>query len=130
MRRAGSPLSPPQPIAALEGERRAGLKNNFRVPGHAFPVVWWLEKAPSDLQNVSFARHHPIEDRVDEKAQEQARNQSGDHDNGKWTLGVGTDAVGERRRQQTEAGHKSGHHDGTQAEEGRLVRGFADSFAA
>ena len=45
----------------------------------------------SYLQNIAFAGDHLVKHRVDEEAQQKARNQSGNNDDGERLLRIGAD---------------------------------------
>src|SRR5271155_3553346 len=80
----------------------------------------------SNLQNVAFARDHFVEHWVDKKAQNQARDESGDDHDRERFLRVGTDAGGKRRGQQAQASDQRGHHDRTQAQQRSFARSGAN----
>src|SRR5579864_6472931 len=83
----------------------------------------------SDLEHIAFAGDDFVEDRVDEEAEDQARNQSGNHDDSERFLRVTADAGGHGGGKQAEAGDERGHHDGAKAKERGFERGVADAFA-
>src|ERR1051326_8021749 len=82
-------------------------------------------KAHSDLEHVTVAGHHQVENGIEEEAEEQSRDEAGDNHDGEWLLCIRSDASRKRRRQQAKTGNERRHHDGTQAQEGSLAcRGF------
>ena len=56
--------------------------------------------------------------------------QAADDDDGEWPLRVGSDGMRQGGGQQAKRGHQHGHHDGAQAQNGALDRGFDDVFLA
>jgi hypothetical protein len=69
------------------------------------------------LEVVAFAGGYFVQDGVDEEAEDQARDEAGDHDDGEGLLCVAADAGGHGGGEQAEAGDQGGHHDGAQAQQ-------------
>ena len=86
-------------------------------------------KSRLDLEAVAFARGYFVQDGIDEEAEDQARDQPGDDDDGEGLLRVAADAGGHGGGEQAEAGDERGHHDGTKAQQSGFARGFANGAA-
>jgi hypothetical protein len=51
------------------------------------------------LQYIALAGHHLIQHRIDEEPNEEPGDETGNDDDGKWPLGIRSDAGGKSRRQ-------------------------------
>src|ERR1700745_226508 len=82
-----------------------------------------------DLEAVAFAGGYFVQDRIDEEAEDQARDESGDDDDGEGFLRVAAYAGRHGGGEQAEAGYESGHHDGAEAQERSFACGLANGGA-
>src|ERR1035437_9012838 len=106
--------------------RDCGLPSISCLWGYFWMAV--RSKPESDLQDVSITGDHFIQDRVNEEAEKEPRNQTRDDYDRKRLLSVRADAGRKRRRQKAQTGYECGHHDGSQAQERSLARCRADVF--
>ena len=103
--------------------KRKLLEHEARVCGtQARSVFREPRVTPSSRSSGRATRS--IKRRHQENADQQARDQAGDDDQGERLLGIRADAGGQRRRQQAQRRHQRRHHDRAQPQD----RAFADGL--
>src|ERR1035441_462367 len=87
----------------------------------------WPRSLPLYLQHIALARNHLVQHRIDEEPDEKAGDEAGNDDDGKRPLRIRSDACGKSRRQQSEAGDQSRHHDRTEPKQRSFPCGLVNA---
>ena len=81
------------------------------------------------LEHIALAGDHLVQHRIDEEPDEESGDETGNNDDGKGPLRIRSDAGGKGRRQQSQAGDKSCHHNRTETEQRSLTCSGANAHS-
>src|SRR5271154_3814583 len=103
--------------------RFAWLSRHIRL------ALWLYGGFRLDLEQIAFPRNHFVQHGIDEESDEEARDETSHDDYGEGPLSIRSNAGRKSRWQQSKAGNKSRHHDGTEPQERSLPCGSADTHS-